>query len=131
MANREIVVGSGKSASVSFEGFADHSTYEAEIANRDALPLDNRRFAVAPASRNLRILGITPRPRELESLKAIPGVQIDTIAPSDYDKAERSGYGLEIFHFATPDDAAGDRGAVHFTAAKQLPGRTWRARLAM
>ncbi len=102
VANREIVVGSGQSASVSFEGFADHSTYEAEIANRDALPLDNRRFAVAPASRNLRILGITPRPRELESLKAIPGVQIDTIAPSDYDKAERSGYGLEIFHFASP-----------------------------
>ena len=102
VANREIVVGSGQSASVSFEGFADHSTYEAEIANRDALPLDNRRFAVAPASRNLRILGITPRPRELESLKAIPGVQIDTIAPSDYDKAERAGYGLEIFHFASP-----------------------------
>lgn len=102
LANREIVVGSGKTASVSFEGLADHRTYEAEIANRDALPLDNRRFAVAPASRNLRVLGITPRPRELESLKTIPGVQIDTIAPSDYDKAERTGYGLEIYHFATP-----------------------------
>ena len=102
LANREIVVGSGKTAALSFEGFADHPTYEAEIANRDALPIDNRRFAVAPASRNLRILGITPRPRELESLKAIPGVQIDIIAPSDYDKAERAGYGLEIYHFATP-----------------------------
>lgn len=102
LANREIVVGSGKTASVSFEGLADHRTYEAEIANRDALPLDNRRFAVAPASRNLRVLGITPRPRELESLKTIPGVQIDTIAPSDYDKAQRTGYGLEIYHFATP-----------------------------
>jgi len=102
LSNREIAIGAGKSATVSFEGFADHSTYEAEIANRDALPLDNRRFAVAPASRNLRILGITPRPRELESLKAIPGVQIDVVAPSDYDKTERAGYGLEIYHFATP-----------------------------
>jgi hypothetical protein len=102
LANRIIDVASGKTATVSFEGFADHPTYEAEIANLDALPLDNRRFAVAPASRNLRILGITPRPRELESLKAIAGVQIDTIAPSEYDKAERGSYGLEIYHFATP-----------------------------
>ena len=102
LANRLIDVRSGKTAAVSFEGFPDHPIYEAEIANRDALRLDNRRFAVAPASRNLRILGITPRPRELESLKAIPGVQIDTIAPSEYDKAERGAYGLEIYHFATP-----------------------------
>ena len=102
LANREIVVGTGETASVSFEGFADYPTYEAEIVNHDALPLDNRRFAVAPNSRNLRILGITPRPRELDSLKAIPGVQVDTIAPSDYNKTERAGYGLEIYHFATP-----------------------------
>ncbi|HUR70713.1 MAG TPA: VWA domain-containing protein [Candidatus Limnocylindrales bacterium] len=102
LANRVIDVGKGKTTTVSFEGFADHPTYAAEIANRDALPLDNRRFAVAPGSRNLRVLGITPRPRDLESLKAIPGVQIDTVAPSEYDKAERSGYALEIYHFATP-----------------------------
>jgi len=102
LASREVVAGAGKTASVAFEGFADRPAYEAEIANRDALPLDNRRFAVAPASRNLRILGITPRPRELDSLKAIPGVHIETIAPSDYDQTERTGYGLEIYHFAAP-----------------------------
>ena len=62
LAHREIVVGTGKTAAVAFEGIAEHPSYEAEIANRDALPVDNRRFAVAPASRNLRILGITPRP---------------------------------------------------------------------
>jgi hypothetical protein len=102
LARRDIVVGTGKTATASFEGFAEHPTYEAEIANRDALNVDNQRFAVAPASRNLRILGITPRPRDLESLKAIAGLQIDIIAPSDYDKTERSGYGLEIYHFAAP-----------------------------
>ena len=84
LAHREVLVGSGKTAAVAFEAIADHPSYEAEIANPDVLPVDNRRFAVAPASRNLRILGITPRPRELESLKAIPGVQIDIIAPADY-----------------------------------------------
>jgi len=29
-------------------------------------------------------------------------VQIDVIAPADYDKSARAGYGLEIYHFAAP-----------------------------
>lgn len=102
LATREVAVGKNQSVTVAFEGFADRPYYEAEIANRDALAVDSRRFAVAPASRNLRILAITPRPRELESFKNIPGVQLDIVAPADYGKAERTGYGLEIYHFATP-----------------------------
>ena len=102
IASRELLVSAGKTAMTTFEGIADHPYYQAEIEARDALMLDNRRFAVAPLSLNLRILGISPRPKELASLKAIPGVQIDVIAPSEYEKAERSGYDLEIFHFATP-----------------------------
>lgn len=117
LAQREITVGAGKTASIAFDGIAEHPTYEAEIANRDALALDNRRFAVAPSARQLRILGITPRPRELASLKSIPGVQIDIIEPSDYDKAERASYGLEIFHFATP--AALPNGAALFILPPQ------------
>lgn len=117
LAQREVSVGAGKTASINFEGLAEHPAYEAEIANRDALALDNRRFAVAPSARQLRILAITPRPRELASLKAIPGVQIDIIEPGDYDKAERAGYALEIFHFATP--AALPSGAALFILPPQ------------
>jgi len=102
IASRELLVAAGKTAATSFDGIADHPYYQAEIEARDALMLDNRRFAVAPRSRKLRILGISPRPKELASLKAIPGVQIDVIAPGEYENAERSGYGLEIFHFAAP-----------------------------
>ncbi len=102
VASRELLVGAGKTTAATFDAIADHPYYQAEIEARDALMLDNRRFAVAPLSRNLRILGISPRPKELASLKAIPGVQIDLIAPNEYEKAERSGYGLEIFHFAAP-----------------------------
>jgi hypothetical protein len=29
-------------------------------------------------------------------------VRLDLIAPQEYDKTDRSGYGLEIFHYATP-----------------------------
>ncbi|HLN85585.1 MAG TPA: hypothetical protein VK200_03965, partial [Candidatus Limnocylindrales bacterium] len=101
-ASRELLVAAGKTAATSFDGIPDYPYYQTEIENRDALMLDNRRFAVAPLSRNLRILGISPRPKELASLKAIPGVQIDVIAPSEYEKAERSGHDLEIFHFTAP-----------------------------
>jgi hypothetical protein len=67
------------------------------------LALDNRRFATAPASRNLRILAVTPLPQALTSLRSIPGVSVDVVAPADYQKSERTGYGLEIFHFAAPE----------------------------
>jgi hypothetical protein len=102
LSSRELFVAAGKTAAATFAGFPPHPYYEAEIDVRDALPLDNRRFAVPPASQTLRILGISPRPQALNSLRSIPGVRLDLIAPQEYDKTDRSGYGLEIFHYATP-----------------------------
>jgi len=100
--SRDLVIAAGKSAEASFSGFAAHPYYEAEIDVRDALALDNRAFAAAPTAANLRILAVSPRPQALASLGAIPGVKLDLVSPADYEKAARSGYGLEIFHFATP-----------------------------
>lgn len=102
LAAREIVVPANRSAQALFDGVPAHPSYQAEIAPGDALPLDDRRFAVAPSSETLRILGISPRPQALASLRAIPGVRLDLISPSEYDRASRTSYALEIFHFATP-----------------------------
>ncbi len=102
LASRELVVPLGKSATAVFEGIPPHHYYEAEIDHRDALPLDNRRFAVPPKSQSLRILAISPRPHSLASLRNIPGVTLEIISPEDYEKSERTGYALEIFHFSTP-----------------------------
>jgi Ca-activated chloride channel homolog len=102
LANRELVVPPGKSAQASFEGFPLHPYYEAEIDARDALPLDNRRFALSPKSQDLHVLGISPLPQALASLRSIPGVTVDTVAPDDYLKVDRSGYNFEIFHFSFP-----------------------------
>jgi hypothetical protein len=66
------------------------------------LPLDNHRFAVAPASRHLQILAVTPRPQAMMSLKSIPGISVDVVSPAEYEKSERTGYGLEMFHFSAP-----------------------------
>jgi hypothetical protein len=102
LATRELAIAAGGYASASFEGLPLHAFFEAEIDARDALDLDNRSFAVAPTTKTLRILGISPRPQELNSLRAITGVELDIVAPADYEKSDRSRYGLEIFHFAAP-----------------------------
>jgi Ca-activated chloride channel family protein len=102
IASRELSVAAGKTAQATFVGFPAYPYYEVEIEARDALPVDNRRFAVPPATQNLRILGISPRPQALNSLRSIAGVTLDLIPPQEYDKIDRSGYGLEIFHYAVP-----------------------------
>ena len=102
IASHELPISVGKTAQATFAGFPTYPYYEVEIDARDALPLDNRRFAVPPASQNLHILGISPRPQALNSLRSIAGVNLDLIAPQEYDKIDRSGYGLEIFHYAAP-----------------------------
>jgi hypothetical protein len=102
LASREIAVAANKTATASFEGFAERTSYEVELDAQDALALDNRRFAVAPGSRTLRILVVTPRPQAAASLKSIAGINVDAIAPSEYGKVDRTGYGLEIFHYSAP-----------------------------
>ncbi|HEY7318395.1 MAG TPA: BatA domain-containing protein [Candidatus Binatia bacterium] len=102
IASRDLSVAAGETARATFAGFPAHPYYEVEIDARDALPLDNQRFAVPPGTQNLRILGVSPKPQALSSLRSIGGVTLDLIAPEEYDKANRTGYGLEIFHYATP-----------------------------
>jgi aerotolerance regulator-like protein len=108
LATRDLNVPAEKTANATFEGFPERPNYEVEIDARDALALDNRRFAVAPGSRNLRILAVTPRPQAASSLKLIPGVTIDVISPPEYGKTDRTGYGLEIFHYSSPDQLPGN-----------------------
>lgn len=102
LASRDLAVPAGRTATATFDSFAERPSYEVEIDARDALALDNRRFAVAPASRSLRILAVTPRPQAAASLKSIPGASVDVISPGDYGKFDRGGYGLEIFHYSAP-----------------------------
>ncbi|MFQ5849082.1 MAG: BatA domain-containing protein [Candidatus Binatia bacterium] len=85
-----------------FKGFPFHPYYGAELESSDALALDNRRFAVPPPLKGLSILGISPRPQALESLRSIPGLTLKVIPPDAYEKTTGEGQRLEIFHFSTP-----------------------------
>jgi Ca-activated chloride channel family protein len=102
LANRELKVPAGQTASASFQGLPEKPHYVAEIDDSDALPLDNRQFAIPANTRSLKILGISPRPQALNSLRAIPGVSLTIVAPEDYQRTDRSAFGLEIFHYSTP-----------------------------
>jgi hypothetical protein len=102
LATRELAISAGAQATASFAGLSAYPYYEAAIDARDALALDNRRFAVASTARTLRILAISPRPQELTSLRAISGLELDIVAPEHYERTDRARYGLEIFHFAAP-----------------------------
>lgn len=103
LASRELSIAGDKSAALRFTGVPERPAYEIEIVARDALALDNRRFAVAPRSRSLRILAVTPRPQAAASLKAVQGVSVDTVSPDEYGAAARRGHDLELFHYASPD----------------------------
>jgi hypothetical protein len=103
ISDRQLVVSASKTVSATFEGLPEFPYYQAEIDTRDALPLDNRRYAVAPGSREFKILAITPRPQALTSLRSISGISVDVVAPAEYEKSQRAGYSLEIFHYSTPN----------------------------
>lgn len=102
LARHELAIGAGKTVASVFDGLPRRSYYEAEITAHDVLPVDNRRFAVAPRAQHLRILGVSPRPQSLTSLRTIAGVTLDIVSPRDYLNSQRNRYDLEIFHFAAP-----------------------------
>jgi len=90
------------SMTASFEGFPFHPYYEVELEVSDALALDNRRLAVPPASKEFKILGISPRPEAVHSLRLIPGLGVDVISPGAYEKSKDEEHSLQIFHFSAP-----------------------------
>lgn len=102
IASRAITIAAGKTATTSFESLPSHPYFEAEIDAKDAFALDNHRYAVPPPSGGLKILGVSPQPQALQSLRSIPGVTLDVVAPEAYAKSEDRGHSLEIFRFAAP-----------------------------
>ncbi len=102
LTSRSITVPPGKVATTSFEALPAHPYYEAEIDAKDALALDNHRYAVPPAAGGLTILGVSPQLQALSSLRSIPGVSLKLVAPDGYGKSAEEEHALEIFHFSTP-----------------------------
>ena len=101
ISSREPSVDAGKTAQATF-GFQRTLTTRSKSRSVTLCLSITVVLPCLPAGRNLRILGISPRPQALSSLRSIAGVSLDVIAPQEYNKIDRSGYGLEIFHYAAP-----------------------------
>ncbi|HEY1267065.1 MAG TPA: BatA domain-containing protein [Candidatus Binatia bacterium] len=102
IATRAYTLLPGKTLAASFENIPPHPYYEAEIAAADGLPLDNRRFAVAPPAGGIKVLAVSPRPGGLDSLRAIPGVELQIAAPEAYGKGNFTPHAVEIFQYSAP-----------------------------
>lgn len=102
LASRALTVGTRKSVATSFQDFSIYPAYEAEIEVDDALALDNRRFAVAPASGELAVLAISPRPQAFYSFRSVPGLNLQVVSPEAYERIRSESHSVEIFHFSAP-----------------------------
>ncbi len=102
IATRAYTIAPGKTVAATFDSVASYPFYEAEIATDDALPLDDRRFAVAPPAGPIDILAVSPRPAGLDSLRAVPGVQMQIVAPETYGKGGFAPHAFEIFQYSAP-----------------------------
>jgi hypothetical protein len=111
LATRELTVAAGATVEVSFDNLPARPYYEATLNPNDGLALDNRRFAVLPLRDGWEVLGVSPRPAALESLRSIAGLSVDVVSPQDYAKQRKDRHRLEIFHYSTPD-ALPDRNAL-------------------
>jgi hypothetical protein len=102
LSSKTATVAPGKTATVFFEGFPYRPYYEARLQIRDALSLDNVRYAVLPSSKGLSVLGVSPKREALRSLRGIPGLKLKVISPDAYRGNGGEGKRLEIFHYSAP-----------------------------
>lgn len=105
LARKQARAPAGGKAAMVFEKVREARHYEARIeADRggDALALDDRRFAVPPGSGRLRVLGVSPRPDALATLRQVPGLDLEVIGPDAYERRGRAPGSVEIFHLSSP-----------------------------
>ena len=82
-------VGPPSTQGLSFELVLERAAVvEARLARLDALPVDNRAYAVVPPPRKLRVLVVTPNNFFLDSvLQGLPLAERVFVTPTEYDSA--------------------------------------------
>lgn len=102
LVTRSLTIPPGRSAGVAFEDLPRQAYYEARLEISDGLAVDNRRFALPPSDKSLRILAVSPRPSSFASLRAVPGISVKVISPEAYEKSREEEHSLELFHYSAP-----------------------------
>lgn len=107
LVRKEVRAPAGGKAAAVFEKVREAPHYEARLhmdrdGGGDALALDDRRFAVPPEPGRLRVLGVSPRPRAMTTLRRVPGLDLDVVGPDAYEGRRGAPAAVEIFHLSAP-----------------------------
>lgn len=93
----------GEPLTFSFPHLPLATTYRARLSVEDGLAVDNEAYAVLPALTNVPVLLVTPSPGVAASLKQIPNLKLESVAPQDYTPAGAASFPLVLFHLTAPE----------------------------
>ena len=98
LAARELEIPPGESHTVTLD-VPEADALVARLSITDALPLDDTATLTAHAGGKRRVLLVGRAGSRLES---VPGLDVETIPPDEYDPAKARGRDLAIFHLTAP-----------------------------
>lgn len=94
---------SGDTQTFSFPDLPLATIYRARLFVEDALAVDNEAYAVLPALTEVPVLVVSPSPELANSLRQIPHLTLEVIAPQAYLPARAAGFAFVLFHLTAPD----------------------------
>ncbi|MCS6925148.1 MAG: VWA domain-containing protein [Candidatus Binatia bacterium] len=94
---------SGTTHTVSFPDLPLAATYRARLFVDDALAVDNEAYAVLPRLTKVPVLVVSPAPELVNSLRQIPSLALEVVAPHAYEPARATRFAFVLFHLTAPD----------------------------
>ena len=91
-------------AALEFPKLAPAQVYRAQLDPPDGFTLDNTAVATASAVKSVAVLFVSPTPADGASLRAIPGVSVETRAPAAYTPTDLANFDLAIFEYTVPKE---------------------------
>lgn len=93
----------GKTQTVAFPDLPLAATYRARLFVDDALAVDNEAYAVLPRLTEVPALVVSPAPEAANSLRQIPSLSLEVVAPHAYEPARATRFAFVLFHLTAPD----------------------------
>jgi hypothetical protein len=97
-------VAPGAVSTVDFPNIEPAAVYQARLDPADGFMLDNVAYATGAAVKSVSVLFISPTPGDGNSLRSIPGVNVETRTPAAYAPKDLANYDLAIFEYTAPKE---------------------------
>jgi hypothetical protein len=107
LAVRTLDLAPGAIGAVDFADLPPAPFFRLQLEPSDAFALDNIAYAVASASREMRILFVSPTASDAAGLDALPGVRVRIEAPENYTPRDSFSADVAIFEYTAPKELPG------------------------